>query len=101
MLRASRRFPVAVSFALLALSGCGGGSGRATCGFASVAGANLLLGAFATPNVTLSAPPKRVPAILPARVVAGPLYSATMSRTDSLLVATIAVDSTAHLAPGS
>jgi hypothetical protein len=66
-----------------------------------VAGANLLLGAFATPNVTLSVPPRRVPASLPVRVVAGPLYAATVTRPDSLLVVTVAVDSAVKLAPGS
>ena len=92
---------MAALLVVLALPGCGDSSGRAACGFSSVAGANLLLGAFATPNVTLSAPPRRVPATLPARVVAGPLYSAAMSRPDSLLVATITADSAAHLSPGS
>jgi hypothetical protein len=87
--------------ALLALSACDKGGGRPTCGLASVAGANLLLGAFQTPNLTLSAAPKYVPITLPVRVVAGPVFVGTVSRVDSLLRITLPADSVKALSPGS
>lgn len=87
--------------ATMATAACGKGGGRATCGFTSVAGANLLLGAFATPNLTLSAAPKYVPAELPVRIVAGPLYRGSVSRTDSLLQITLPADSGKKFIPGS
>lgn len=85
----------------LAVAGCGGSHARSTCGLASLAGANLLLGAFATPNVTLSAPPRRVPATLAVRVVAGPLYSASVTRSDSTLRVTLQGEPSSKLVPGS
>jgi hypothetical protein len=67
-----------------------------------VAGANLLLGAFAEPNQTLSAAPRRVPATLPVRVVAGALYAADVTRNDSTTVTITLRDSLpAGLVPGS
>ncbi len=92
---------LALLLPLLLLTACGGRGGNPACGLASVAGANLLLGAFSTPNITLSAPPRRVPVTLQVRVVAGPLYRATVTRTDSLLEVTLLSDSTRNLAPGS
>lgn len=98
----SRLGPTAVPALLcIVFLGCGGSRGSPTCGLASVAGANLLLGAFATPNVTLSAPPRRVPQTLAVRVVAGPLYSATVTRTDSTLQITLPADTSRKLVPGS
>jgi hypothetical protein len=84
------------------LTACGGHGGSASCGFAGVAGANLLLGAFAEPNQTLSAAPRRLPATLPVRVVAGALYTADVTRDDSTTVTITLRDSLpSRIVPGS
>jgi hypothetical protein len=83
------------------LAACGGRGGGASCGFASVAGANLLLGAFAEPNQTLGAAPRRLPATLPVRVVAGGLYAADVTRGDSAITITLRDSLPSRIVPGS
>ena len=85
----------------VALAACGSRGGGASCGFAGVAGANLLLGAFAEPNRTLSAPPRRLPATLPVRVVAGALYTGDVTPADSLVTVTLRDSLPSSIIPGS
>jgi hypothetical protein len=83
------------------LAACAGHGGGASCGFVSVAGANLLLGAFAEPNQTLSAPPRRLPATLPVRLVAGAIYSADVTAADSTVTVTLREALPPRVMPGS
>ncbi len=83
------------------LAACGGHGGSASCGFAGVAGANLLLGAFGEPNQTLSAPPRRLPATLPVRLVAGALYIADVTPGDSTVTVTLRDTLPLRVVPGS
>jgi len=83
------------------LAACGGQGGGASCGFAGVAGANLLLGAFAEPNQTLSAPPRRLPPTLPVRLVAGSLYVADVAPGDSTVTVTLRGTLPPKVVPGS
>jgi hypothetical protein len=85
----------------VALAGCSGHGGGASCGFAGVAGANLLLGAFAEPNRTLSAPPRRLPAALPVRVVAGAVYTGDVTSADSSVTVTLRDSLPSSIVPGS
>ena len=83
------------------LAACGGHGGGASCGFASVAGANLLLGAFGEPNQTLSAPPRRLPSTLPVRLVAGSLYTGDVAPGDSTVTVTLRDALPPKVVPGS
>lgn len=73
---------------LLLLAACGKSAdrGNAACGLAALAGPTALLTQFSVPHQTLSAPPRRLPERLVARVVAGPALPAIVGRADSLLV---------------
>ena len=83
------------------LAACGSHGGGASCGFAGVAGANLLLGAFGEPNQTLSAAPRRLPATLPVRLVAGALYTADVAPGDSAVTVTLRDPLPPGVIPGS
>jgi hypothetical protein len=85
----------------LQLAACERHAGGASCGFASVAGANLLLGAFGEPNQTLSAPPRRLPPTLPVRLVAGSLYTADVAPGDSTVTVTLRAALPPRVVPGS
>ena len=95
-----RSILVGTSLSLL-LAACGSRGGGAACGFAGVAGANLLLGAFGEPNQTLSAPPRRLPATLPVRLVAGALYTADVVPGDSAVTVTLRDALPSGVIPGS
>jgi hypothetical protein len=58
----------------------------ATCGLAALAGPTALLGQFGIAGQTLGSPPRKLPERLAVRLVAGPVYSAIVGRSDSTLV---------------
>jgi hypothetical protein len=72
----------AIVLLAIALAACGSGrSGGAACGLTAIAGATMLLQEFATPNQTLSEPPRTLPPRLVARVAAGPAFESVVGRT--------------------
>jgi hypothetical protein len=63
-----------------------GSAGAATCGLAALAGPTALLAQFGVAGQTLDAPPRSLPERLAVRLVAGPVYSAIVGRSDSMLL---------------
>lgn len=81
--------PRCLLVAALLIAACdrsSGGSSTATCGLAALAGPAALLGEFGVAGQTLGSPPRRLPERLAVRLVAGPVYSAIVGRSDSMLV---------------
>jgi hypothetical protein len=77
-----------LTLSLVVAAGCDRSTDRvpATCGFAAVAAASMLLEQFTIPDQTLSTPPTSLPERTVARVIDGGAYPAVVGRTDSLLV---------------
>lgn len=66
---------------LVMAASCGGSTGNPACGITALAGATMLLDQFSVPEQTLSNTPRKVPAVLPVRLAAGPAWRGLVSRS--------------------
>lgn len=72
---------------LLGLAACSDTPrGNPACGIAAIAAPTAVLGEFTRPQQTLSVPPRQLPEVTVARLVAGPAFRAILGRADTGLV---------------
>lgn len=90
----------AAALALLA-SACGGRGANPACGITALAGATMLLDQFGVPEQALSSAPRKVPAVLPVRLAAGPAWRGLVSMTaDSSWIVRLEGDLSPGAPPG-
>lgn len=87
---------------LLALPACGPRKtgGAVGCGVTALAGPSLLLEEFARPGTVLSEAPDPLPAALPVRIAAGPVFRSVVGRAETGWVIGVEGELPAQRPPG-